>query len=422
MTGTTIPQGPSGGGAKTETGAAGGRWQPELLAAIVLLAFLLSTLHRQLGPIVALAGLAVLVYPIRSERWARLLLAAATLLTALWAIGQLTAVLAPLAAAFILAYVLDPIVDRLERLRWPRPLAAGTLIAIAAIVVIGAIALVVPWLNEAARALARSATNLSAGGIETLRPWLDRLPSERVTELARQVVPSLIAWVQKLGSTMLHALSAFGQGFSVLANALAFLVITPVLLFYLLVDIDRIRDGILANLPLRSREEARSFLSELDTMLAAYFRGQLLVSACVGIASGLLLAIAGLPKALTIGLLTGLLNLVPVIGFWIALSIALFTAAFGATDPFPLVYWVLAIYVGVQQLEGQVLSPRIVGREVGLHPVAILMGLVVFGKLFGFVGVLTAIPLTALTNMVATRLLRVYHRSRIYAGEGPPAE
>jgi predicted PurR-regulated permease PerM len=195
----------------------------------------------------------------------------------------------------------------------------------------------------------------------------------------------------------------------------SFAVLTPVLLFYLLVDIDRIRGESVALLPASHRESARAFLSELDGLLAGYLRGQLVVSLITGAATGLLLAIVGAPYPILLGLATALLNLLPVVGFWVGLAIALLTTALAGDAFWPTALFVALVYVGVQQLEGHVLSPRIVGKEVGLHPVLILLGILFFGSLFGLIGVIVAVPLTAVARMLVRRALALYRKSGIYA-------
>ncbi len=386
----------------------------ETLAAIVLFAFLVTAVLPGLGPLAALGGLFIVAYPVRHHRWAFVLLTAACVLVAFWALDRLYLVLRPFLVALVLAYVLDPVVDRFERARIPRPLTATLLLcAVLAVVALGILAAVGPAL-DGARALATSASRLATEGVDALRPWLDRLPSGEIQSRLEGFIPELAGWLESLGNTLLKGASSIGTGVSAVADVVSFLIITPVLLLYLLIDIDRVRAGALGLVPIAMRDGVSEFLAELDGLTAAYVRGQLTVSAVTGVLTGGLLFVAHVPHAIALGIATGALNLVPVIGFWISLVLAVATTLFSGAPAWPTLGWVAGIYVLVQQLEGHLISPRVVGREVGLHPVAILMGLIVFGSLFGFVGVLLAVPLTAISKMAWTRIADRYRESRLY--------
>lgn len=389
----------------------------EVLAAIVLLVLLLHYLLPALGAVPAWIGLLVVLWPIRHQAWAGRTLLAATFLLVAWAIGSLQLVLAPFLTALLLAYVLDPVVDALERVKLPRALASGLLLLV--VFALGSVVFVVllPPAIDGIGDLLGEANQAGQTLLDLVRPWLARLPSDRAEEVAQEVLPQLGGWLQRLATTLLHGVGSIGRGLSAAGQVLSFVVITPVLLFYLLVDIDRMREGAVGLVPRAHRDGVTAFLAELDGLVAAYFRGQVIVSLVVGILTAALLVALGVPYGVAIGIGSGLLNLVPIVGFWIGLLLALLATLVGVTPVWPTLLWVGGGYVVIQQIEGQLLSPRIVGKEVGLPPVAILMGIVIFGSLFGLVGVLVAVPLTAVTRMVATRLLARYRRSATFGGD-----
>jgi len=391
----------------------------EVLAAVVLLVLLLHYLAPALGAVPAWIGLLLVLWPIRHETWAGRTLLAATFLLVAWAVGSLQLVLAPFLTALLLAYVLDPVVDALERIRLPRAVASGLLL-----LVVGALAglvfvVVLPPAIEGMGDLLGEANQAGHALVDLVRPWLSRLPSDRAEALAQEVLPQLGGWLQRVGTTLLQGVGSVGRGLSAAGQVVSFVVITPVLLFYLLVDIDRMRDGAVALVPRAHRPGVTAFLAELDGLVAAYFRGQVIVSLVVGVLTAVLLVVLEVPHGVAIGIGSGLLNLVPIVGFWLGLLLALLATLMGVTPVWPTLLWVGVGYVAIQQLEGQLLSPRIVGKEVGLPPVAILMGIVIFGSLFGLVGVLVAVPLTAMSRMVATRLVARYRRSAAFGDSDP---
>lgn len=407
------------GGTDTEGGRPPGL-RPDMIAALLLLAALLWLVLPTLGPVWALAGLFIIALPSRREPWAGRTLALASSLLVLWAIARLQVVLAPFFTALLLAYVLDPVVDAMQRARLPRALAVAFMLLVT--VILGSVTLVVlvPAALSGIGVLAAHASDLVNAGVDAVRPWLAKLPVDRADELVAEHLPQMGSWIERIGGALLDGLSSVGQGLSAAGQVVSFAIITPILLFYLLIDIDRIRAGAIDLVPTAHRGGVEAFLSELDGLLASYFRGQLLVAMITGALTGLLLALVGAPHALLLGLSTAILNLVPVIGFWIGLAVALLTTAFAAETFWPTGLFVALVYVGVQQLEGNVLSPRIVGKEVGLHPVLILLGIVLFGSLFGLVGVIVAVPLTAVTRMLTTRALTIYRSSRALAQPPTP--
>jgi len=203
-----------------------------------------------------------------------------------------------------------------------------------------------------------------------------------------------------------------------LLSLLSLLVVTPVVAFYLLVDWDKIVDRIDSWLPLDHRQSVREICHDIDRAMAGFVRGQSTVCLILGVFYAVALTVAGLQFGLLIGLVAGLISFIPYVG-----SIAGFVAAVGMAvlqtwpDPdFTYIAIIAAIFAVGQFFEGNIISPRLVGNSVGLHPVWLMLALFAFGSMFGFVGLLLAVPLAAAIGVVLRFLLKRYLESPFYHG------
>jgi len=332
----------------------------------------------------------------------------------------LRSVLTPLFLAFSIAYVLDPVIDRFEAWKVPRP--AG--IAIVLVVLLGAIsAFVALVLPEVASDLATVASELP-GKISALmvsaEPWL--------TAHGVHVPHTTTEWMEKLGANandfassllapaggVLTALVA--RSFSVAGSVVAALVV-PVLSVYLLNDFDRITAGVRGHLPRRYRRVVTEYAQEIDRALSHFVRGQLTVMAIMAVLYGTAYSILGVRLALPIGLISGTLSFIPYLGSAFALISGLLMSLLGGFNAGQLVGVVIA-YAIVQTLEGFVIAPRVMGKTVGIPDMWVLIALFVGGEIFGFLGVLLAVPTAAVIKIFLARAVDIYHESDLYL-EGP---
>jgi predicted PurR-regulated permease PerM len=208
-----------------------------------------------------------------------------------------------------------------------------------------------------------------------------------------------------------------GRGVGSAMGLMSYVVLTPVLTFYLLRDWDRITTAIAALLPRGNQAEITSFAKDYDRLLSRYLRGQITVAAAVGAITGLGLFIVGFPYAGTLGLMVGVLSVVPYLGLALSLVPALFIAFVTGTVVISLLK-VAGVFIVAQLLEGTVISPRIVGDSVGLHPVWIVLALALGGFFFGFVGLLVGVPIAAGLKLLILRGLGRYKASDFYRGGG----
>lgn len=335
-------------------------------------------------------------------------IATAVFLLALWYLGD---VMLPFIVGGAIAYGLDPVADRLERMGASRVLATTVISFIAIFVFILMAVLIIPMVVSQAAGLFESAPDLFA----RLRDFL----SERFPDLGdanstlRQSLASIGETIQERGGAF--AKSVFTSALGVI-NAVVFIVVVPVVAFYLLLDWDNLIAKIDTLLPRDHAPQIRKIAAEIDKTLASFVRGQLTVCAILGVfyAAGLMLV--GLQFGLVVGFIAGLISFIPYIGAVIGGVLAVGLALFQFWDQPVMIGAVAAVFVAGQFLEGNILTPKLVGESVGLHPVWLMFALSVFGTLFGFVGMLVAVPVAASIGVVMRFGSEQYRLSRLYKG------
>ena len=329
-------------------------------------------------------------------------------------------VLLPFVLGMAVAYFLDPVCDRLEEWKLPRWLATTlTLIAFLALCV-AALMLIVPvfasQLSDLIGRLPEIITTLKAK-IEHLLALIQARVDASILEKLRATIEGssgkAIKWLADAAGEILTRGAA-------IASLISLVVITPVVAFYLLRDWDVLIEKVDGWLPRRHRPVIRVLASEVDETLAGFIRGQGLVCLCLGAFYALGLSLAGLEFGLVVGLAAGLLTFIPYAGsiFGLLLSVGLAALQFDHWLPIGIV---AAIFFVGQALEGNVLTPKLVGDRVGLHPVWVIFALLAFGSLFGFVGVLIAVPAAAVLGVGVRFALGLYLGSRYFddgAGSG----
>jgi len=337
------------------------------------------------------------------------------------ALYLLRGVLLPFVAGMAVAYLLDPVCDRLEAWGLSRTLATTVLTVLFLVVAVAAIVLLVPVLAGQVASLIERVPDL----IEALRGQSARL----LAIVEARVDPSMIERIEGAVAGSADRLVAWGTQFLgqvisggvALANLISLLVITPVVAFYLLRDWDRIVARVDDCLPRGSVGVVREQAALIDRTLAGWVRGQLSVCLVLGTFYAAGLTIAGLDFGLVIGLLAGLLSFVPFVGAAVGLigSVGL---AFVQFDDWGRIAIVAGVFLVGQVAEGNFLTPRLVGDRVGLHPVWVIFALLAGGALFGFVGVLLAVPVAATFGVLVRFLLQRYLESDVYGKKEEPAE
>jgi predicted PurR-regulated permease PerM len=325
-------------------------------------------------------------------------------------------VLTPFIIASVRAYALTPLVDRLDALwrgRVPRLLAVVVVELLLVVAVLCLVLLVIPVLVKELPLLREQIPVLLDRLHASLSPWLAQFGlriSLDLASLRTQLVEYLQTnWGYSFGSLW----SSLKIGGSVAVVLVGNALLVPVALFYLLLDWKQLVSRVLELVPPRARAGVDSFTAEADEVLGQYLRGQLLVMVTMaGFYSGGL-ALFGLELALPIGVFTGLAMFVPYVGFGIGLILALLAGLleFGLAKAFLMVG---VVYGTGQLFEGFFLTPRLVGERIGLHPLAVIFALLAFAQLFGFVGVLVALPASAVLLVAIRRVRSGYFASKLY--------
>jgi predicted PurR-regulated permease PerM len=328
----------------------------------------------------------------------------------------LSPILAPFLAGAILAYILNPFVGRITGPRVRRTIAV-VLVLVAVVVALTALLLVVlPLFTKELRQLIDRLPDILQWLNQTVAPWVARHLGLEVrfdVDSLRQLASKALLANQDLLPGLLGSLQIGGMA---ILGVLVNLLLIPVVLFYLLRDWDRIVARLDGLIPRHLHARARKIFAEIDAVLAEFLRSQVLVMLVMSVYYVAALWLAKLQFALPIGLLTGLIVFIPYAGSVTGFVLATMAAAlqFGS---FGGVAWVWVAVVIGQALEGTVVTPTLVGERIGLHPVAVIFGLLAFGSLFGFFGVLLALPASA-ALLVALRHLRVaYLASPLYGGQ-----
>jgi len=394
-------------------------WPHVVITGLLAVAVGLS-LGGTVGPPILLAFLAVFVLPYRAEPWASRTLGVLLVVAVLWLVDRFGAVLLVLGASLFVAYLLDPAVDALERRRVARTWAILVLLVPVLAAAGGILILLVPPLVDQ---LVRLAEALPGFGEEISARVQALLESSRLTPFSEQyedLIPKIVDYARVAVLTGLDRVIGATRA---LGGILAATLLIPIVSFYLLRDYDRIRRHAEDLLPRRYHDSCAAFGSELDRLLGRWLRGAAIVALIMGTATGIGLFLIGIPYALLLAALAGLMNFIPVIGFWIsflaAAVVALVSAGWAGLAQ------VGGLYVALSIVENQILQPRIVGGAVGLHPVVMLLALVVFSDLFGVLGAFLAVPLALFLLIVVRQIRGLYLRSDLYDGTGargsPPA-
>lgn len=333
-----------------------------------------------------------------------------------FALSLVRGVAVPVVMALIIAYALNPVVSFLEerglKRRW------GTLLcfALGLLVFVGFVLYLIPVFREQADKLPDFIKRASV----KLIPWVQDVFGISVPDLIRErtsaIAEEAASVLQEAGPAMAKMLGAFASNTARVIVTVLGLLVVPVIAFFFVTDYPAIVGRFKGLIPRRAVGLVSRRFSEVDEVLSAFIRGQLTVGAILSVIYSTGLSFARLEMAIVIGLITGFGNMVPYVGTTLGILLSLVAVVLSWQGP-----WQLAVIAGTfltaQLLEGLVITPRVVGHRVGLTPVAVIIAILAFAELFGFLGVLLAVPTTAVLKVVAQVLLSRYRKTRLYLGE-----
>lgn len=324
----------------------------------------------------------------------------------------------PVLLALGIAYGLNPVVTWLAQKKMSRPVATALVFAALALALAGFVLYLIPVFREEARKLPdffqRAGTQLF--------PWVESRFGVSVPELLRQRAAELgneaADLLKNAGPTVAKLAANFAKNTARVVVTILGLLVVPVLGFFFLMDYPRLMELAQGLLPRRAVGLLSKRFAEVDEVLSAFLRGQLTVGAILSVLYSTGLSIARIDMAIVIGVIAGFGNMVPYLGTGIGVVLALVGLVLSWQGPWQLVVIVLT-FVLAQAAEGLVITPRVVGEKVGLPPVAVIIAVLAFGELFGFAGVLLAVPTAAILKVVLTVVVQRYRRTSLYTGELP---
>ncbi|PID66372.1 MAG: AI-2E family transporter [Gammaproteobacteria bacterium] len=327
-------------------------------------------------------------------------------------LNLLSPVLGPFFFSALLAYLGDPVVDQLEK-RMSRTLSVSVVFVAILLILILTIAIFIPLVSEQLSGLLRKTPKIIEFTHHKIIPLLEEnfhyQPGSSKDALLG-IVRNNLSDIPSLASKMLKWLTGSGEYFFAL---LANIFLVPVVTFYLLRDWDILMAKIHALLPRHQEAKITQIARESNEMLSAFLRGQFAVMNALGLIYAIGLSVLGVDSAILIGFIAGWLSFVPYLGLVIGLGVATVLAYFQFNDLLhPL--GVVVVFVFAQALEGSVLTPRFVGERIGLHPVAVIFAVLAGGQLAGFAGVLLALPVAAVLNVLISHVQLAYQQSKLY--------
>ncbi len=376
---------------------------------VVLFLLLIYIILPMLSPFVVFGAFFFLLYPFRQNVYIMRLIWLGVTLFAIWLLISLIGVLIPFLIAFLFAYILNPLVNRLEQKNIPRWLSSVVIILISMTVITVFFILAMPVVIYQFRGMIDNASIFINSGINeiqkgTLYDALSKfgIPVESLRASLERELPGRIEIILR---SLLEGAFNFISNISAIVTQLLNIIIIPVIAFYLLKDFPVMLNNFNAIFPENRRETIVGYFRKIDEVLSDYLRGAIIVAIIQGSVSAIVLSILGVKYSLVIGIMTGLLDFIPYVGLVISLCVAVIAAMFSGDPVTGKIIGVIILYLSQKIFENTILAPKIIGEKVGLHPVLLIISLFIFGHFLGFVGLLIAVPATAVAVMFV-KLLR----------------
>lgn len=349
----------------------------------------------------------------------------ALLAAAGWLIYLLAPVITPFAISAVLAYFGDPLVDRLEKLAiksWKvgRTLAVSIVFILMSALIAIVLIILIPLLAEQIRLLVKLFPQWIEWLSTTVVPWISSTLGFEIKDFdPAQFSDMLKEYWKEISSAAFNVINIVSRGGMAVATWITHLILIPVVTFYLLRDWDAFIAGLHDLLPRSIEPEVSKQAGEVNAVLGAFFRGQLMVMFALGVIYSVGLTLVGVELGFLIGMGAGVLSIVPYLGSIVGVVVAVAAAAFQFHDWFH-VALVLVVFAVGQTAEGMYLTPKLVGDQIGLHPVAVIFAILAGGQLFGFLGILLALPAAAALNVLVRHASLKYRQSDLYNSSANP--
>ncbi len=334
-------------------------------------------------------------------------------------IALLSDILFPFIVGLAIAYILDPVVDKLEERRIGRGFATLIVLTLFFAILTVCVVMLLPVLFEQIIGFAQSLPNLLAKGWDMIISQISETADDfdLVVDVESDAQAIIDAITEKAGGVIAGLLESVWSSGLAFFNILSLVLISPLIAFYLLRDWDHMVAKVESWLPRHLELEIKKVLAEIHSVLSGFVRGQGMVCLLLGTFYAIGLTLVGLDFGLVIGLIAGLVSFIPFVGVIVGLTLSMLTAFTQFWPDFVQIAIVGSIFVAGQVLEGNFLTPKLLGNRVGLHPVWVIFGLFAGGTLFGFVGVLMSIPITAVIGVLVRYSIQRYVSSGLFLGE-----
>ena len=330
-----------------------------------------------------------------------------------WFFIEISGILLPFVLAFVLAYFLHPFVVSLQKKHVSRAVATSIVTCLFCLFIVSVFLILIPILQTQILSLMVKVPVLADILWEKTQSVVlytkENIAPDQLKQISEAVSATVVSLFNTLGAKLLKLLT----GGIVFFNIVSLILITPVVLFYVLRDWRCVEKKMADIIPVKNKEKVKLIFSEINTALSGFIRGQASVCLLLGLFYGIGLSVIGLDFGLLVGLLAGMLSFIPYFGF---LTGVVLSCLLALTQAASLSLWIgiLGVFAVGQILEGYVLTPKLVGDKVGLHPVWIIFSLLAGGSLFGFLGVLIAVPVAAIIGVLVRHIIAWYKKTPVY--------
>lgn len=339
---------------------------------------------------------------------------AATFLLLIGFVWLFKSVLTPFVVGFAIAYLLDPIVEKLVKLKIPRIVVTILILLLFLVFVVLTLVLVVPPLVREASALADNIPTYIDNLSQLVTPYLAMIEERLGGDYVQSVQNFLKENVGNIAKISGDIAGTLAQGGQAIANFLTILVLTPLVAFFTLMEWPRITKWIEDLIPRNNAKTIKGLLQEINQKVSGFVRGQITVAFILGVVYAVALSVADLNYGVLIGLMSGFLSIIPLVGSTFGLVASVAVAWFQSGGEWSFVLIIAGIFVAGQIIEGNILTPKLLGDSVGLHPLWILFALMAGGSLFGILGMMLAVPLAAVFGVLFSFAILQYKSSPLY--------
>jgi len=371
------------------------------ILAFALFGVLFAVTELFKSPFIVFGIILLSLYPFRKNRIVKNFLTLSVLLFLAWFLHSISGLLFPFIIAFLLAYILNPLVEYLGKKNFSRTLSSLLIILLFLITVILLIIFLAPIIVFQFSELIASLP----GAIKDLDTWFNKVLLPKAAELGfptqsiqDKLLNELPTRLEQILNALFNSISGLFTGLSIILTQIVNIILIPFLTFYLLKDFDEIKALVKSLFPYSSRERASGYYHKIDGMMGSFLRGSLICAIIHGIGVYIFLAILGIKFSIFLSALSALLNVIPYAGLLLSIFITVIVALFSG-DPGLQIPLVILLYLAQNLLETSYIIPKIIGNRIGLHPALLILSLMVFGYFFGFVGMLIAMPVVSILIM-----------------------